>query len=450
MEENYKEFFEKIKEFKKQQDEQKKRGLNNYNMVNVVRKRNDEVGMHSPIIHSLINPNGSHYQDSLFLRLFLKELELEAFFGTDLSKVKVKIEYENIDLYLTNGKQHLIIENKIWAGDQPCQIIRYINLIVKINKDICPINDNKRIDEELLRVIYLTAQEKDCPDEHKLNGGYITYDENWENKNGKKKECFDKLKNEKQYKNYEVRFHKMGYKEHIINWINSCQKEVKNITNLYIQLQQYMDVVKKITKNYQGNVATLDSFALKQNDNFIHTLFKITQESMEDKYKKEIILTRGKILYIFFREFIEKTSTLERVSVDVKNINKKLESLVYTKSKCLKWFKQNHRVKNFGIFYKINDKYLLYLNVRTNNFHLSVMKHEKYILTSLDENDIEPIKNIEDFHLEKWETPSGMPSCFSKAYNLSDNVDIFSTYKNSKLREDIKKIETKLLESAIK
>ena len=41
-------------------------------MVNIVRKENAEVGMHSNVIYSLIDPNGLHYQDDLFYKYLLK------------------------------------------------------------------------------------------------------------------------------------------------------------------------------------------------------------------------------------------------------------------------------------------------------------------------------------------------------------------------------------------
>ena len=65
MNKEYEDFFKFVEKFKKEQQKQKKRGLNDYNMVNIVRKENAEVGMHSNVIYSLINPNGSHYQDDL-------------------------------------------------------------------------------------------------------------------------------------------------------------------------------------------------------------------------------------------------------------------------------------------------------------------------------------------------------------------------------------------------
>ena len=69
LDEKYINFFEKIKLFKEEQKKQKQRGLNDYNMVNVVRKENSEVGMHSNVIYSLTDSNGLHYQDDLFMTM---------------------------------------------------------------------------------------------------------------------------------------------------------------------------------------------------------------------------------------------------------------------------------------------------------------------------------------------------------------------------------------------
>ena len=80
LDENYINFFEELKRFNEKQKKQKQRGLNDYNMVNVVRKENAEVGMHSNVIYSLIDPNGLHYQDDLFLQIFIKDvLEIHDF-----------------------------------------------------------------------------------------------------------------------------------------------------------------------------------------------------------------------------------------------------------------------------------------------------------------------------------------------------------------------------------
>ncbi|UTJ05708.1 PD-(D/E)XK nuclease family protein [Arcobacter roscoffensis] len=51
--------------FLSEQEKQKQRGLNDYNIVNLVRKENAEVGMHSNVIYSLIDPNGLHDMSTL-------------------------------------------------------------------------------------------------------------------------------------------------------------------------------------------------------------------------------------------------------------------------------------------------------------------------------------------------------------------------------------------------
>lgn len=57
-------YFNKIDEFQKEQEqeEQKKRGLNNYNVMSAIRKIHEEVGMHSNFIYSLLDNDKLNYQ----------------------------------------------------------------------------------------------------------------------------------------------------------------------------------------------------------------------------------------------------------------------------------------------------------------------------------------------------------------------------------------------------
>ena len=138
---DYEVLFSKLKCFKEAQEEQKKRGLNNYNILSTVLASHDEVRLHSRMLHSFLDPNGEHYQGTLFLDLFLKELNQESFpFNTNACQVYK--EYQNIDLYLTDGYYHIIIENKLYACDQDEQIQSYVEKIQnkgakqdKINSD---------------------------------------------------------------------------------------------------------------------------------------------------------------------------------------------------------------------------------------------------------------------------------------------------------------------------
>jgi len=108
-EEEYKKFFDAFTKFKSKQNKQKQRGFNNYNILTTVLKRSDEVRLHSRMIHSLLDPNGRHYQGSLFLEKFIAILGLETF-GINLENCTVLKEHKCIDLYITDGNRHIIID----------------------------------------------------------------------------------------------------------------------------------------------------------------------------------------------------------------------------------------------------------------------------------------------------------------------------------------------------
>ena len=65
-------FIELFKNFKQKQQQQKLRGLNDFNLFTTLLKPNDELRLHSRFLNFLLNPNGEHCQGSLFLDLFLE------------------------------------------------------------------------------------------------------------------------------------------------------------------------------------------------------------------------------------------------------------------------------------------------------------------------------------------------------------------------------------------
>jgi len=144
----YEKFIEEIKKFKYKQTKQKQRGLNDYNILTTVLKPHDEVRLHSRMIGSFLDINGNHYQDSLFLEKFIEVIGLKNY---KVEKSKIYLEYENIDLYLTDGNKHIIIENKVYAEDQNKQIKRYIETIKM---------ENKELSWENLYVYYLSIDRK--------------------------------------------------------------------------------------------------------------------------------------------------------------------------------------------------------------------------------------------------------------------------------------------------
>ena len=130
---------QKIKEQRKEKFE---RG-ESFNIFNDLGFMSDEVHLHSMFLANLLNPKGSHGQRGKFLEVFLKMLqksfpaisadsleldtaiasvEVEKFIGRQTDS-----EGGRIDIYLTDGKHSIIIENKIYAGDQYHQMLRYWN-----------------------------------------------------------------------------------------------------------------------------------------------------------------------------------------------------------------------------------------------------------------------------------------------------------------------------------
>jgi len=227
-----KEFFDEIESFYQLRDKQKQRGLNNYNLLTTVLKPSDEVRLHSRMLCSLLDPNGKHFQGSLFLTLFFDVLTLDEF-GITANDCIVRKEYENIDLYITDGSKHIIIENKILAGDQKNQIERYLDVI---NQEY---SDAKSED---IVVVYLSLDRK-VPSQYslgdlKINGNYLV----------------DMNRNEVS------QFRSIHYKTEIMVWLEQCRHEVQNITNLNYAIEQYMDVVRMINNEYKGKAMTLADY----------------------------------------------------------------------------------------------------------------------------------------------------------------------------------------------
>ena len=244
LDENYINFFEELKRFNEKQKKQKQRGLNDYNMVNVVRKENAEVGMHSNVIYSLIDPNGLHYQDDLFLQIFIKDVLEINDFGDILSVQAEESTNEKgrVDFTIKSSKYYIGIEMKIDAGDSDNQISHYFkDLEEKARKD----------SGQKVKIYYLTKNGKDA--------------------------SF--------HSHREIEYKKISFENHILQWIENCQKEVRNITNLNEAFENYKDIVKKITNKYEGRVMSLKNELLK-NEEYFELAKQISEAFQEAKNEK--------------------------------------------------------------------------------------------------------------------------------------------------------------------
>lgn len=203
---------------KAEADRQRAMGKHDYNIFTLFHKFSDEVNLHSNFIASLLDPNGDHYKGDLFLKLFLETCGIDDF-DIDTSMATVFKEFKHIDIYISDGKKHIILENKVYAKDQPTQIARYIKAIQ--NKDA-------EVKDEDICVLYLHP-DGELPDKQSF-GDYHA-----------------RLLGE----NSSIKFKVISYGKEILEWIDKCKNEVSNLTDLNIFLSQYKDVIEMIYDRYK-------------------------------------------------------------------------------------------------------------------------------------------------------------------------------------------------------
>lgn len=232
----------------------------NYNIFSVLGIYQDELS-HSAVIGDLLNNKGSHGQKDTFLKLFLNELigfeeNTEQFrvlhnFKTENSSTHIekyigKVDFSNgeggrIDILIQEGTNNIIIENKVWAGDQYLQLVRYNN------------QDKKA------PIIYLTLDGKEPSEDSK--GELIL---------GKDFIC-------------------LSYKNEIVCWLENCIKEMANKPIIRESLNQYLVLVKQLTNQSTNNKMKEDIINLIfQNENNLNSFIEI-QKLNNDFYKHIII-----------------------------------------------------------------------------------------------------------------------------------------------------------------
>ena len=324
----YNDLFILIENIIKKQEEQKKRGLNNYNMVNVVRKATHEVGMHSNIIYSLINPNGEHFQGTLFLNLFIEKvlmpkLKLDSIedFG-EIYSVQAEESTEanrRIDFTIKSDRYAIGIEMKVNAGDLQHQISHYYEQLEKESD----LNNKNNV-----YIFYLTKYGTNPSQKSiKIKSGTTTQ--------------FDPSKH----------VHLVSFEKDILNWVNASQKEVNNITNLNMALQNYKEIVKKITNQYKGNVMDIEEELLNNKKELLLAL----------ELDKKMSKIKGKTLYAFFQDL---TSFLIDEGLNEDNTLNNYNARLVDENKCTAYFKKSkNRPKFFGKTFALSNGKILYVYV---------------------------------------------------------------------------------------
>jgi hypothetical protein len=253
-------------------------GIHDYSLMNSLLKINREVQLHSNFIFSMINPNGLHYCDNEFLKLFLKIINLAEERYIDLKSVTVHKERGGIDLLITDNKKFIIIENKLNAKDQDYQITRYIEYIVKeynLVSDISPTPDLS----EIITIVYLSKNRaQPSKDSNSIIGfkiNSIAKNElilEWEN--NPVNLCSIKTREELDLKlkdNTKFTYRHMDYYNHINKWITDSRIWLTGNRPVNSTLQyafnEYELIISKLDKSKSWRqIMTLDSYVLGLSD----------------------------------------------------------------------------------------------------------------------------------------------------------------------------------------
>ena len=203
---------------KAQQEEKWKRG-ECFNIFQILGVATSEVRLHSAFLAELFKPYASHGMETTFLLSFLDNVirRENVPFEFDVASAKVNVEYNvgkisddyteggRIDLLIQDkNKQTIIIENKIYAGDQPCQLYRY-NQFAKCNL---------RLDDSKLRILYLTLN-GDEPSKESLNNAIFKY-------------------------------YRISYRDDILPWLDCCLSKAALKPMLRETIFQYINNLKDI------------------------------------------------------------------------------------------------------------------------------------------------------------------------------------------------------------
>jgi len=366
MEKDYEKFFEDFKKFKEKQNKQKMRGLNNYNILTSVLDKSDEVRLHSRMIFSLLNPIGKHYQGTLFLEKFISGLKVEQF-NINIDNCSIRKEYKNIDLYITDGNKHIIVENKIDAKDQENQIKRYIDVIQE--------KDDQLSENDIL-VVYLSL-DREVPSAYSLDDLKIM--DEYIERNEKKVALFKSI----------------HYKEEMLTWLKSCQEEIQNITNLNEVFNQYIDVVNMINFKYKGKIMSVSSFINKNKSNY-----EIAKE-----ISKNLPESRKEVIDDFFKKVVEN---LQQKLGDKWTVKKEAELSkrwnfpvrIYKK----KWSDNEKKAIIFGFEFDYNNYYNGKFGIVRRSDKVVIKDMSKKFKDELDE--LESNRNESDWWLHKISFPN--------------------------------------------
>ncbi len=218
----------KLYEQEKKVEEKKREEGEFFNMFNTISLRTEEVRLHSAFIGELLNPKGSHGLSQRFLQAFLEVIGVQDDYfdyrrcpcGIITERwigPKTEIEGGQIDIIIEDGKHAIIIENKIYAGDQTNQMLRYNNY-------------GRKKFPDGYKLVYLTLDGHE-PDKCSLGNAKFDYDT-------------------------------ISYENEISKWLEKCYTISEGKPLVQSVIKQYCELVKQITNTdmdttYKNNLMSI-------------------------------------------------------------------------------------------------------------------------------------------------------------------------------------------------
>jgi len=232
-----------------------------FNLFSELGMSTDEVHLHSAFLAMLLNPHSSHGQSDNFLKLFVANLNeknqqlsplkmdtnsVNAYVEKDIGPVQG--EYGGrIDIYIADQQNNgIIIENKIYAGDQQKQMKRYWNFAQsKCGSDIGK-----------YRIVYLTL------DGHEPSEDSVA---------GLKQDDYICL----------------SYRNDILSWLEQCVALSVRQPLLRETLNQYIEIIKQLTYSDMEN--TNDVLEIMSKEEYLDAVFAISNnvDTMIDRIINE-------------------------------------------------------------------------------------------------------------------------------------------------------------------
>lgn len=167
-----------------------------FNVFSVLRSEHDEVNLHSRFLAALLDHRQSPGESRENLADFLDQFGIRKF---DHNHATVDREWSNIDILIRDqpSMKAVIIENKIWAADQPRQLERYAEQTSQYER----------------HVFYLTLDGREASRD---SAGDVDY------------RC-------------------ISYKSDLVPWLRDCQKRAYDEPALRESVAQYLLLIGKLT-----------------------------------------------------------------------------------------------------------------------------------------------------------------------------------------------------------